>query len=119
MVANDEQIYEPCEACKTWAIRKPMKKSMEFILSSLELLASGISLQQILLCWKQKSIDLQRWAHSAEPSLQDARSDMCNTCLEIEEHHCSLSMTDLEKAVSGVSVACGHFVGNHAILRTF
>ena len=27
--------------------------------------------------------------------------------------------TDLEKAASGASGACGHFVGNHAILRTF
>ena len=25
----------------------------------------------------------------------------------------------LEKAASGASGACGHFVGNHAILRTF
>ena len=25
---------------------------------------------------------------------------------------------DLEKAASGASGACGHFVGNHAILRT-
>ena len=27
--------------------------------------------------------------------------------------------TDLEKATSGASGACGHFVGNPAILRTF
>ena len=27
--------------------------------------------------------------------------------------------TDLEKAASGASGACGHFVGDHAILRTF
>ena len=26
---------------------------------------------------------------------------------------------DLEKVASGVSGACGHFVKNHAILRTF
>ena len=26
---------------------------------------------------------------------------------------------DLEKAGSGASGACGHFIGNHAILRTF
>ena len=26
---------------------------------------------------------------------------------------------DLEKAASGASGACGHIVGNHAILRTF
>ena len=26
---------------------------------------------------------------------------------------------DLEKAARGASGACGHFVGNHAILRTF
>ena len=28
-------------------------------------------------------------------------------------------VTDLEKAASGASGACGHFVGNPAILRTF
>ena len=28
-------------------------------------------------------------------------------------------LTDLEKAASGSSGACGHFVENHAILRTF
>ena len=28
-------------------------------------------------------------------------------------------MPDLEKAASGASGACGHFVKNHAILRTF
>ena len=27
--------------------------------------------------------------------------------------------SDLEKAASGASGACGHFVGNYAILRTF
>ena len=27
--------------------------------------------------------------------------------------------SDLEKAASGASGACGHLVGNHAILRTF
>ena len=27
--------------------------------------------------------------------------------------------SDREKAASGASNACGHFVGNHAILRTF
>ena len=27
--------------------------------------------------------------------------------------------TDLEKAASCASSTCGHFVGNHAILRTF
>ena len=31
----------------------------------------------------------------------------------------SRTNSDLEKAASGASVACGHFVGNHAILRTF
>ena len=30
-----------------------------------------------------------------------------------------VSKADLEKAASGSSGACGHFVGNHAILRTF
>ena len=30
-----------------------------------------------------------------------------------------LSQTDLEKAASSASNACGHFVGNHSILRTF
>ena len=29
------------------------------------------------------------------------------------------AMADLEKAASGASSACGHFVGNHTILRTF
>ena len=29
------------------------------------------------------------------------------------------SIPDLEKAASGASGACGHFVENHAILRTF
>jgi len=29
------------------------------------------------------------------------------------------SNPDLEKAASGASGACGHFVKNHAILRTF
>ena len=29
------------------------------------------------------------------------------------------NIPDLEKAASGASGACGHFVGNHAILRTF
>ena len=28
-------------------------------------------------------------------------------------------MADLEKAASGASGACGHFVGNPALLRTF
>ena len=28
-------------------------------------------------------------------------------------------VSDLEKAASGASGACGHFVGNHGILRTF
>ena len=28
-------------------------------------------------------------------------------------------LADLEKAASGASSACGHFVGNHAILITF
>ena len=27
--------------------------------------------------------------------------------------------SDLEKAANGASCACRHFVGNHAILRTF
>ena len=31
----------------------------------------------------------------------------------------TLSSADLEKAASGASGACGHFVRNHAILRTF
>ena len=30
-----------------------------------------------------------------------------------------ITLSDLEKAASGASGACGHFVGNHAILRTF
>ena len=30
-----------------------------------------------------------------------------------------IDLSDLEKAASGASGACGHFVGNHAILRTF
>ena len=30
-----------------------------------------------------------------------------------------LSAADLEKAASGASGACGHFVRNYAILRTF
>ena len=30
-----------------------------------------------------------------------------------------MHISDLEKAASGASGACGHFVGNHAILRTF
>ena len=31
----------------------------------------------------------------------------------------NIAQTDLGKAASGESSACGHFVGNHAILRTF
>ena len=31
----------------------------------------------------------------------------------------SISVTDLEKAAISASGACGYFVGNHAILRTF
>ena len=31
----------------------------------------------------------------------------------------TLLVPDLEKAASGASGACRHFVGNHAILRTF
>ena len=30
-----------------------------------------------------------------------------------------MKYADLEKAASGASSACGHFVRNHAILRTF
>jgi len=33
--------------------------------------------------------------------------------------YCEDKKTDLEKAASGVSGACGHFVENPAILRTF
>ena len=33
--------------------------------------------------------------------------------------HCPGFDSDLEKVASGASGACGHFVGNHAILRTF
>ena len=32
----------------------------------------------------------------------------------VDPHH-----TDLEKAASGASGACGHFVGNHAIFMRF
>ena len=35
------------------------------------------------------------------------------------EVKCVDYLTDLEKAASGASGACRHFVGNHAILRTF
>ena len=31
----------------------------------------------------------------------------------------SLPPPDPEKAASGASGACGHFVGNHTVLRTF
>ena len=32
---------------------------------------------------------------------------------------CWILFPDLEKAASSASQTCGHFVGNHAILRTF
>ena len=34
-------------------------------------------------------------------------------------YYAAISHPDLEKAASGASGVCGHFVGNHTILRTF
>ena len=42
-----------------------------------------------------------------------------SVCTWREEPTGSQSQSDLEKAASSASGACGHFVVNHAILRTF
>ena len=39
--------------------------------------------------------------------------------MDLYELNKGLFGTDLEKAASGASAACGHFVGNYTFLRTF
>ena len=56
-----------------------------------------------------KKVSFLSFMNSALPSLLDFSG-----CWQP-----SSIFADLEKAASGASGACGHFVGNHAILRTF
>ena len=44
---------------------------------------------------------------------------MSRLLLYLQDYFGTTLKSDLEKAASGASGACGHFVGNYAILRTF